>query len=135
MTTVLLKIESQFYPRLSNVEQKDITQIASTRDKFRAANAGLQRKLERMAEDAQDAFDRVIAIRTSTTAHSDLADTLKQFKQKADGAMDYFSISIDTLKLTAGVLTRARAGAEAGGDNLQVENCHVNLEKDSLKAR
>ena len=80
-------MESKFPPKLSATEQQDITHSNSARDKFKAANAGLQCKLERMVEDAQDVFEREKASRTSTTAHSDLSDTVKFIKQETDGAM------------------------------------------------
>ena len=74
---------------------------------------------------------------TSTTAHSDLAVTVRHIKRETDAAMDYFSIVMDTYRPQQEVMTRAQAaaaGVKPPGD-LQVRNAEVYLEADALKVK
>ena len=69
----------------------------------------------------------------STTAHSDLAETVKHIKREMDTAMDYFSIVMDQYRPQQGVLTTAQAaaaGVESPGE-LQVRNAEVYMEVDA----
>ena len=68
-------MESKFYPCLSQIEQGNVLVSETATDKFVADNASLNHKLNRLDEDANDAFTCVRSNMTSNTAHSDMTKT------------------------------------------------------------
>ena len=126
--------ESKFFPKLSQAEQNSVITSMTASEKFFAATAALERKLSRMDNEASDAMGAVTADVTSTTAHSDLSETVRNARKETDAAMDYFSSVMDMYRPTDGVMTRAQADA-AGLTKLQTRNLNLYLKTDVLKVK
>ena len=126
--------ESNFFPKLSQAEQNSVLTSMTASEKFYAATAALGRKLARMDDEASDAMGAVTADVTSTTAHSDLSETVRNARKETDAAMDYFSSVMDMYRPTDGVMTRAQADA-AGLTEFVTRNLNLYLKTDALKVK
>ena len=69
--------ENKLFPKLTQAEQNSVLTSMTACDKLFAATTALGRKLSRMDDEAADAMAAVTADVTSTTAHSDLSETVR----------------------------------------------------------